>query len=63
VFRRVALGQSDYGQCVGTYLAHAFPASPFAVRCCGFVLTWTPTYAPVPDALDPEHELNATATR
>jgi GH15 family glucan-1,4-alpha-glucosidase len=27
-----------------------------------FTLTWTPTYAPQPQALDPEHELEATAT-
>jgi GH15 family glucan-1,4-alpha-glucosidase len=26
-----------------------------------FTLTWTPTYAPEPQALDPEHELEATA--
>ena len=26
-----------------------------------FTLTWTPTYAPTPDVLDPEHELEATA--
>ena len=25
-----------------------------------FTLTWTPTYTPVPEALDPEHELEAT---
>jgi GH15 family glucan-1,4-alpha-glucosidase len=27
-----------------------------------FVLTWTPTYAPIPNVLDPAHELDATAT-
>jgi GH15 family glucan-1,4-alpha-glucosidase len=27
-----------------------------------FVVTWTPTFAPVPDALEAVHELDATAT-